>query len=354
MKIKIGKKKIGEKFPTYFIADIASNHDGSLARAKKLIRLAAKCGANAAKFQNFTGETLVSEKGFKKVGKIDHQKEWKGSVYDEYNKCSVPLSWTKKLKEECARNGIDYFTSPYNLEIIEQLNKYVHTWKIGSGDITWHESISKMASKKNKTIILATGASNLLEVKKSVKQVLKFNKKLILMQCNTNYTGSIKNFKYINLKVLNTYKKLFPKLILGLSDHTPGHSTVLGAIAMGARVIEKHFTDNNFRKGPDHKFSMNPFEWREMVNRSHELQLALGNGKKIVEKNELKTVIVQRRSIRAARNIKRGTILKKNDFVFLRPCTKKGMPPFMFTKLIGKKTKKNIKFHDELKLKYVK
>ena len=102
-KLSIGKKKIGSECPVYFIADIASNHDGSLSRAKKLIRLAAKAGANAAKFQNFTGETLVSEKGFSKVGKIDHQAEWKGSVYDEYNKCSVPLSWTKHLKKECKK-----------------------------------------------------------------------------------------------------------------------------------------------------------------------------------------------------------------------------------------------------------
>ena len=147
MNFNIGKKKISKNSPVYFIADIASNHDGKLSRAKKLIRLAAKAGADAAKFQNFTGETLVSEKGFAKVGKIDHQAEWKGSVYDEYNKCSVPLSWTKQLKDECKKNNIEYFTSPYNLGFIDT-KKISKSLENRTGDITWHESVNKMASQK--------------------------------------------------------------------------------------------------------------------------------------------------------------------------------------------------------------
>ena len=351
-KLSIGKKKIGSECPVYFIADIASNHDGSLSRAKKLIRLAAKAGANAAKFQNFTGETLVSEKGFSKVGKIDHQAEWKGSVYDEYNKCSVPLSWTKHLKKECNKNNIEYFTSPYNLDFIDDLKNYVNIWKIGSGDITWHESILKMSSQK-KPIILATGASNLNDVKLAMKIISKKTKNIVLMQCNTNYTGSIKNYSFINLNVLKLYKKMYPKVILGLSDHTPGHTTVLGSIALGAKVIEKHFTDNNYRKGPDHKFSLNPKDWKEMVDKSRELERALGDGIKKIEKNEAKTVIVQRRSIRAKINLKKGKVIKKEDLVFLRPCTKKGIPPYKYGFFIGKKLKVHLKEHEELSFKHI-
>ena len=351
-KFNIGKKIIGENFPVYFIADIASNHDGKLSRAKKLIRLAAEAGANAAKFQNFTGETLVSEKGFSKVGKIDHQAEWKGSVYDEYNKCSVPLSWTKHLKKECKKYNIEYFTSPYNLSFIDKLKNYVNVWKIGSGDITWHESISKMSLQK-KPIILATGASNINEVKLALKVISKKTKNIVLMQCNTNYTGSINNYSYINLNVLKQYKKIFPKVILGLSDHTPGHSTVLGSIALGARVIEKHFTDDNDRKGPDHKFSLNPKDWKEMVDRSRELEKALGDGLKKVENNELKTVIVQRRSIRLKTDMKKGSIINKKNLIFLRPCSKDGVPPYKYNFFIGKKLKKNLTEHDELNYKHV-
>ena len=116
----------------------------------------------------------------------------------------------------------------------------------------------KKIASKNKATILATGASDLGEVKLAVKEVLKKNKKLVLMQCNTNYTGNQNNINFVNLNVLKSYKKLFPNVILGLSDHTFGHASVLGAVAYGARVIEKHFTDDNSRSGPDHFFAMNP------------------------------------------------------------------------------------------------
>ena len=121
-------------------------------------------------------------------------------------------------------------------------------------------------AKTKKPILIATGASNLSEVKNTINKVKKFNDKIVLMQCNTNYTASKKNFSYINLNVLKSFKKTFNNCILGLSDHTFGHETVLGAISLGARVIEKHFTDDNRRIGPDHKFSMNPKTWRYMID----------------------------------------------------------------------------------------
>ena len=129
----------------------------------------------------------------------------------------------------------------------------------------------KIASKK-KPVILATGAASLKDVDRAVSEIRKMNKQLCIMQCNTNYTAENDNFNYLNLNVLKAYKKKFPGIVLGLSDHTPGHSSVLGAIALGARMVEKHFTDNNNRIGPDHKFSMNPSSWKEMVDRSRELE----------------------------------------------------------------------------------
>ena len=134
---------------------------------------------------------------------------------------------------------------------------------------------------KKKPVILATGASTLKDVDRAVKEIFKSNKDICLMQCNTNYTAENNNFNHINLNVLKTFKKRYPKIILGLSDHTFGHSTVLGAITLGARMVEKHFTDNNNREGPDHKFSMNPKSWKDMVDRSRELENSLGSGKKL-------------------------------------------------------------------------
>ena len=130
------------------------------------------------------------------------------------------------------------------------------------------------------------------------------------MQCNTNYTGSTENFKFINLNVIKTYAKKYKNVILGLSDHTPGHETVLGAVAMGIKVVEKHFTDNTKRSGPDHPFSMDPLTWKAMVDATRKLELAMGDGNKRVEKNELETVVLQRRSIRLVRNVNKNERLK--------------------------------------------
>ena len=221
-------------------------------------------------------------------------------------------------------------------------------FKIGSGDITYIEIIKKIASKK-KPVILATGAASLKDVDRAVSEIRKMNKQLCIMQCNTNYTAENDNFNYLNLNVLKAYKKKFPDIVLGLSDHTPGHSSVLGAIALGARMVEKHFTDNNNRIGPDHKFSMNPISWKEMVDRSRELESSLGDGNKKVERNELETVVLQRRAIRAKVKLNKGDKISYDNLISLRPCPKKGIMPFEIKKIIGKTLKKNIEKGDLIK-----
>ena len=254
MEIKIGNHLVGENHPTYFIADISANHDGDLERARMLIHAAAEAGADAAKFQNFRAPKIVSDYGFKSMGgQVSHQekweKEWGRSVFEMYADASLPFEWTSVLKQECDLAGIDFFSSPYDFEAVDMLETYVPAYKIGSGDITWLEIVEYMA-RKGKPVILATGASNIGEVQRAVHAVQAHNPELVLLQCNTNYTASLDNFNYIHLRVLNTYRAMFPEVILGLSDHTPGHATVLGAVALGARAVEKHFTDDNTRTGP--------------------------------------------------------------------------------------------------------
>jgi N-acetylneuraminate synthase len=342
LKFKINNKIISKNSQAYFIADIAANHDGSLLRAKKLIKLAARSGANAAKFQHFKAETIVNKKEFDKMNKLSHQSLWKESVFEVYKKASINNQWNQELLKECKKNKIDFMTAPYDLDYVDQLNKFICAYKIGSGDITWKEIIEKI-SKKNKPVILATGASNFYEVINAVKIIKKFNKKIVLMQCNTNYTNNINNFKYINLNVLKLYKKYFKnEVILGLSDHTPEYTTVLGAIALGAKVIEKHFTDDNLRHGPDHKFSMNPKNWNKMIVESRNLENALGNGSKVIEKNEKETSLIQRRGVYASRNLRKGEILKKNMTICLRPKLTNSISPFEIDKFIGKTLIKNI------------
>ena len=332
----IDGKLIGEHHPTYFIADIAANHDGDLEKAKELIYLAKEAGADAAKFQHFKAETIVSDKGFKSLGaEGSHQASWKKSVFEVYKNASVSLEWSPILKETCDKAGIAFFTSPYDYDLVDHIDQYVPAYKIGSGDITWIDLIEYIAGK-NKPCILASGASSLEDVERAIPVMLENNPNIALMQCNTNYTAEIENFKYIHLNVLKHYRRLYPDMVLGLSDHTPGHASVLGAVALGARMIEKHFTDDINREGPDHKFSMDPQSWKDMVDRTRELEAALGGEVKKVEDNEKETSVVQRRSIVAKHGLEKGKVLLKSDVTFLRPCPLDGIEPYSINKIIGR------------------
>ena len=326
--IAIGERKLGDDHPTYFIADISANHDGDLERAKLLIRLAAEAGADAAKFQNFRASEIVSDYGFRHMeAQVSHQAGWTKSVFEIYQGASIPFQWTAELAEACNEVGIRYFSSPYDFDAVDQLERYFPVIKIGSGEITWLEMLERIASK-GKPVLLATGASDIGDVQRAVDTILAVNSELVLMQCNTNYTGSPENFDHIHLNVLKTYRELYPELVLGLSDHTPGHATVLGAVALGARVIEKHFTDDPARQGPDHPFSMYPGSWREMVDRTRELERALGSRNKQVAENETQTVVIQRRCLRAARDLAAGEILKREDIAVLRPAPQGAIMPY--------------------------
>jgi len=330
----IGDRHIGPDSATYFIADISANHDGSLQRAAMLIRKAAEAGADAAKFQHFRAPKIVSQRGFESMGKLSHQAEWNQSVFDVYKDASLPWDWTELLARECVSAGIDFFSTPYDFEAVEMLDPFVRAYKIGSGDITWPEMLERVAAK-GKPVLLATGASSLEDVDRAMRLLAFQAHGLALMQCNTNYTGSMENFRHIHLNVLRTYARLYPPAVLGLSDHTPGHATVLGAVALGARVIEKHFTDDPARPGPDHKFSMTPEAWREMVDRTRELEAALGGTEKFVAANEKATVIVQRRSLRAARDIAAGEPITRDMIDVLRPAPPDALPPYEMSRLLG-------------------
>lgn len=347
--IMIAGRAVGDTQATYFIADISANHDGDLERAKALIRLAAKAGADAAKFQNFRAPHIVSERGFANLGQqLSHQAKWKKSVYQVYQEASLPWDWTPMLKRECDAAGIHYFSTPYDLEAVDMLDGYVSVHKVGSGDITWPEMLRAVASK-GKPLLLATGASDIGDVQRAIQAIMPLNRQLALMQCNTNYTGSVENFRHIHLNVLRTYRVMFPEVVLGLSDHTPGHATVLGAVALGARVIEKHFTDDVSRVGPDHPFSMTPPTWRDMVDRTRELEAAMGSAQKRVADNERETVIVQRRCLRAARVLATGTVLSREMIAVLRPAPADGIFPFDLDRVIGMRLKVDVALGDHLR-----
>ena len=347
-KIRIGNRQISRDQPSYFIADLAANHDGDIDRAKDLIRLARESGADAVKFQHFLAEKIVSDYGFTHLtSKIGHQSSWKKSVFDTYRDYQCPRDWTKELVDTARHYAIDLFTTPYDTAAVDAFADIVPAFKIGSGDITWTEFIEYIA-QKNKPVLLATGASSMMDVERAVDAVLHHTGEIALMQCNTNYTGSRENFRHINLNVLKTYANRYPGMVLGLSDHTPGHVTVLGAIALGARVIEKHFTDDNAREGPDHAFSMDPVSWRAMVEAARDLEAALGSGKKVVEGNETDTLVIQRRCIRAAHDLTAGSLLARSDLDVLRPSVNGAIQPCDLMHTVGKRIVVDKKYGQEI------
>ena len=345
--LEIDGVKISLNRKPYFIADIAANHDGHLTKAKDLIHLAADAGAHAVKFQHFSADSLVSDQGFRNLGgSFSHQKSWKKSVFEVYKEASLDLSWTAELHSTAREAGVTFLSTPYSIELAQHINPFVPAFKIGSGDLNYHEII-RFVSSTGKPWLIATGASTMQEVVSAV-DATGSNPSGVIMQCNTNYTGSADNFKYINLNVLKSYGRQFPNLLLGLSDHTGGHSTVLGAIALGARVFEKHFTDDITLDGPDHAFSMTPATWSEMVERSNELFDALGVEDKKVEDNEVETVILQRRCLRAARDIVPGERISEDNLIALRPAPRESISPNEMGDVLGRTAKCLIRQGSEL------
>lgn len=339
--IRVGKRDISIESPVYFIADIASNHDGDLERAKSLIFVAKEAGADAVKFQHFKANRIVSDYGFRHLGgQFSHQATWGKPVFEIYRQYECNREWNLELAQTAAVAGVDFMTTPYDYEAVAMLGAHVPAFKIGSGDITWIDFVRHIA-RQGKPVMLATGASSMADVERAVDAILDSNRQLVLMQCNTNYTGSLENFRHVNLRVLKTYANRYPDLVLGLSDHTPGHATVLGAVALGARVVEKHLTDDNRRVGPDHAFSMNPVTWWEMVERCRELEAALGDGTKRVEANEADTVVLQRRCLRMARDMAQGAEITDGDLECLRPAPHGAIEPYRQTDFFGRRLNKN-------------
>lgn len=340
---KVKDRWIGGDYPTYFIADIAANHDGDLGRATELIHMAAEAGADAAKFQHFQAGKIVSDYGFRVLGaQQSHQAKWKKPVFQVYQDAEVPRDWTEKLKSACDVAGIHFFSAPYDFDAVDLLDSVgVPAHKIGSGDITWTRMLDRIG-RSGKPVFIASGASDMADVIRAMGVLERHGVPLCLMQCNTNYTGTVENIRHVHLNVLKSFAVIYPDAVLGLSDHTPGHATVLGAVALGARAVEKHFTDDNGRDGPDHKFSMDPHDWREMVDRTRELEAALGSTRKFVAANECQTVVLQRRCLRAAQALVAGTVLAPEHLVALRPAPAGSVMPFDEEAIIGRRLRRDI------------
>jgi N-acetylneuraminate synthase len=349
MEIEIQGRKIGLAHPTYFIADIAANHDGDLKRAIELIRLAKLAGADAAKFQNFRAPKIVSDYGFRSLGgQLSHQAAWTKSVVEIYADASIPFEWTPTLKDACDEFDIHYMSSPYDHDAIDMLDPFVPAFKAGSSLMSWPEAIVRMA-EFGKPILMATGDCDMADVERAMAMVQSVNQQIVLMQCNTNYTAAESNYDHLHLNVLKTYAQRWPGVILGLSDHTQSAAPVVGAVALGARVIERHFTDSNDRQGPDHKFALNPENWAHMVREVRILERALGSAEKHVAENEKETYIVQRHCLRVARAVKAGEVFTADMLEVLRPAVPEALMSWDLPRVLGKKAAADMPFGKEVR-----
>jgi len=335
--IKIGNKLIGVGHPTYIIAEIGANFDKNIDKAKRLIDAAKEAGADCAKFQTFSTPKIVSEGGFSRMKLQGVHGSWGRTVSEVFKDAEFPREWHQEISDYCKKIGIDFSTSPYDIEAVELCMKLdVPFIKIGSGDITWLEMLEYIA-KKGKPMMLATGDATLSEIDEAVRTIeATGNRELILMQCITNYPSKIDS---ANVNVLKTYQSAFD-ILTGYSDHSPGPVVALASVVLGGCVIEKHFTLNKTDIGPDHPHSMNPTEFRLMVDYVREIERAMGSTRKEVVEEEGETVFVQRRCLYAKRNIAIGTIIQSEDIDVLRPAL--GIPPKFKNVIIGKTSKINI------------
>ena len=335
--IKIGNKIIGDTHPTYFIAEIGANFDGSIEKAKHLIDAAKEAGADCAKFQTFSTPRIVSEGGFSHMQLKGVHGSWGRTVSEVFKDAEFPVAWHKEIADYCKVVGIDFSTSPYFKEAVDLcVDLDVPFIKIGSGDITWLEMLDYI-TRKGKPVMLATGDATMSEIDEAVRTIeATGNKDLVLMQCITNYPSNIES---ANVNVLKTYQSAFD-VLTGYSDHAPGHVVALASVVIGGRVIEKHFTLNKTDKGPDHPHSMEPQEFRFMVDSIREVERAMGSTRKEVVAEEGETVYVQRRCLYAKQDLKKGHIMTSEDIDILRPAL--GIPPKFKPMIIGKECKEDI------------
>lgn len=335
--INFGNRLVGKDQPALVIADIGANFDGSLEKAKRLALAAKQAGADVVKIQSFLAEKIVSGKGFSSMKLKGVHGSWGRPVDEVFREAEFKREWHKEFFAYGREIGIMATSAPYDFAAVDLMEQCgVDFYKIGSGDITWPE-ILKYIAEKNKPIILSTGASTLAEVNEAVEVIKSTgNKDLVLLQCITNYPSKIAS---ANLNVLKTYQQVFG-CIVGYSDHSPGDLVVLAAVALGAKVIEKHFTLNKKDAGPDHPHSMEPAEFVKMIERVRQLEKALGSGSKIVVEEEAETVIVQRRSLYAKIAMPKGAEIKKDMLIELRPAL--GILPKFKPMVVGKKAKRDI------------
>lgn len=341
MRIKIGEKYVGPDDPTYVIAEAGVNHNNEPELAKRHIVEAAKAGADAIKFQTYKAEKLVTKTAPRFWEWEGDIKPKEGTQYDSYSAMDkFPLESYPELVKTCKENGIEFMSTPFDEDSVDFLvDLGIRCIKISSSDITYLPFLSHVA-KKQLPIFLSTGASTIGEIEEAVKTIeAEGNKNIILNQCTLAYPTE---YKDANLRVIPTLAILFPKYVIGISDHTLGIAIPPAAVALGARAVEKHYTvDKNLPLSPDHHLSVDPKELKEMITQIRNVEEGLGESRKFVLPAEEITYKYDKRSLVSTQDIPKGTTITKEMLTGKRPGT--GIRPKFLPIVVGRKAHQDIK-----------
>jgi len=342
--IKLGNKWVGPDKPTFVIAEAGVNHNGDVNLAIKLIKAAAKAGADAVKFQTFKAEQVTTKKSptasYQKKN-VGEDNQWKLLRPLELKESAYP-----RLIKACDQAGIMFLSTPHgHIESARLLNPMVQAWKVGSGDLT-NLPFLEYLGKTGKPIILSTGMATIAETKEAVRIIKRTgNKEIILLHCTTNYPCPPEE---ANVLAVLDIQRNFPRHIAGYSDHTMGIEAPIMAVSMGAMIIEKHFTLDRTMPGPDQKNSLEPNELKEMVEKIRLVETLRGTGMRKPFKSELVIAEMARKAVIAEMNIKKGSKITAKMLTIKRPA-KGGLHPKMYWQIVGKTAKRDIKADTQLK-----
>lgn len=335
-KITIGDRCISKQDPVFIIAEAGVNHNGDLALAKQLVDAAVSAGADCVKFQTFKAEDVISEHAPKAAYQLRTTSRTESQL-DMAKKLELPFAAFRELNDYCRAQNIMFLSSPFDLASVDFLTTLdVPAFKIPSGEIT-NFPLLECVARKRKPIIMSTGMSSLLDVQEAVGVLKRAgNSNIVLLHCVSAYPADPRD---ANLRAIHTMETAL-ELPVGFSDHTPGIEIALAAVALGACVIEKHFTLSQDLPGPDHKASLEPEDLSALVHGIRKVEAALGHGRKEPLPCERNVAAVARKSLVAALYIPLGSVLTEELVAIKRPGT--GLPPSMLAQILGHKAKRDI------------
>lgn len=334
--VKVADKLIGPGQPVFVIAEAGVNHNGDVRIARALIDVAVEAGADAVKFQTFRADRLVTPD----APKAEYQLQTTGdaeSQFEMLRRLELSADAHRELQSYCHAHGIIFLSTPFDEEAVDLLDELgVPAFKISSGDLTNSPLLEHVASK-SKPVILSTGMSELSELIEAVSVLNTAGcENPVLLHCVSNYPAQPAE---VNLRAMQTMRSAFD-VPVGFSDHTEGIDVALAAVALGACVIEKHFTLDRTLAGPDHRASLEAAKLGELVRSIRRVETALGSGRKVPAASEIETAKAARRSLVAARDIPAGATLEREMVVMRRPGT--GMSPAMLNTLLARKTTRDV------------